>query len=79
MGAHYDVELFFNLREDVPAMVVSAIAFLTGDLKDAPERPEHPCFSDGFWVAGALAAYATSPPGCGSILPSTAAGSRSKV
>jgi hypothetical protein len=65
MGAHYDVELVFNLREDVPSEVVSAIAFLTGDLADAPERPDHPYFTDHSWQAGALSGYSTAPPNHG--------------
>jgi hypothetical protein len=65
MGAHYDVELVLNLREDVPPEVVSAIAFLTGDLKDTPERPNHPYFTDYTWQAGALAGYSTAPPSHG--------------
>jgi hypothetical protein len=61
MSAYYDVELAFNLREGVPSQVVSAIAFLTGDLKDPPDRPNHPYFLHT-WGAGALARYSTTPP-----------------
>ncbi len=57
MSSNYDVELAFNLREDVPSEAVSAIAFLTGDLKDAPDRPNHPYFTDYTWRAGALTVY----------------------
>jgi hypothetical protein len=55
MGAHYDVEITFNLREDVASEVVSAIAYLIGDLKEAPERPNHPYFTDYSWGSGVLA------------------------
>ncbi len=61
MSAYYDVELVFNLREDVPSQVVAVIAFLTGDLKDEPDRPNHPYFMHT-WHAGALAENSATPP-----------------
>jgi len=62
MGCYYDIELAFNLREDVPAEVVSKIAFLMGEATDAAAPPAHPSFDEHTWRSGALAQHVTSPP-----------------
>ena len=54
MGCYYDIELAFNLREDVPAEVVSKIAFLMGEATDAAAPPAHPSFDEHTWRSGAL-------------------------